>query len=70
MIIFGLTLTIIAIRFREIEGVFLVFIILSIFIIGLSISQLNNISEHPENYQTTVIGSSSQLLVTKVTSLQ
>ena len=44
MIIFGLTLTIIAIRLREIEGVFLVFIILSIFIIGLSISELNNIT--------------------------
>lgn len=51
MIIFGLTLTIIAIRLREIEGVFLVFIILSIFIIGLSISELNNIIKHPENYQ-------------------
>ena len=60
MIIFGLTLTIIAIRLREIEGVFLVFIIVSIFIIGLSISQLNNIIKHPENYQTTIIGSSNE----------
>ena len=60
MIIFGLTLTIIAIILREIVGVFLLFIILSIFIIGLSIGQLTNIIKHPEDYQTTIIGSSNE----------
>lgn len=60
MIIFGLTLTIIAIILREIVGVFLLFIILSIFLIGLSIGQLTYIIKYPENYQTTIIGSSNE----------
>ena len=60
MIIFGLTGIIIAIKLREIEGVFLLFITLGLLLIGLSIGELINIIKHPEDYQTTIIGSSNE----------